>query len=121
MIRRPPRSTLSSSSAASDVYKRQVVEFTDALQGGLEFLVIAQPLLDEGFLFFGEADLLVAAAGIADGQHPDEMALTASTDGAAGAMADAAAEQGATQDLGSGGEGGSEPGAGADDCLVLHL
>eukprot|EP00658_Telonema_sp_P-2_P024213 TRINITY_DN19723_c0_g1_i1.p1 TRINITY_DN19723_c0_g1~~TRINITY_DN19723_c0_g1_i1.p1 ORF type:complete len:105 (-),score=30.92 TRINITY_DN19723_c0_g1_i1:332-646(-) len=26
MIRRPPRSTLSSSSAASDVYKRQVVE-----------------------------------------------------------------------------------------------
>eukprot|EP00658_Telonema_sp_P-2_P057517 TRINITY_DN45969_c0_g1_i1.p1 TRINITY_DN45969_c0_g1~~TRINITY_DN45969_c0_g1_i1.p1 ORF type:complete len:136 (+),score=26.41 TRINITY_DN45969_c0_g1_i1:127-534(+) len=27
MIRRPPRSTLSSSSAASDVYKRQVQEF----------------------------------------------------------------------------------------------
>eukprot|EP00826_Nyctotherus_ovalis_P050426 TRINITY_DN6175_c0_g1_i5.p1 TRINITY_DN6175_c0_g1~~TRINITY_DN6175_c0_g1_i5.p1 ORF type:complete len:123 (+),score=36.92 TRINITY_DN6175_c0_g1_i5:27-371(+) len=26
MIRRPPRSTLSSSSAASDVYKRQIVE-----------------------------------------------------------------------------------------------
>src|SRR5664280_3696699 len=26
MIRRPPRSTLSSSSAASDVYKRQVIE-----------------------------------------------------------------------------------------------
>src|ERR1022692_1379448 len=47
--------------------KQLVVEFTDALQGGLEFLVIAQPLLDEGLLFFGEADLLVAAAGIADG------------------------------------------------------
>src|ERR1035441_4801199 len=57
--------------------KQLVVEFTDALQGGLEFLVIAQALLDEGLLFFGEADLLVAAAGIADGQHPDEMALTA--------------------------------------------
>src|SRR5664280_2821435 len=27
MIRRPPRSTLSSSSAASDVYKRQIPEF----------------------------------------------------------------------------------------------
>src|SRR5665648_633720 len=30
MIRRPPRSTLSSSSAASDVYKRQGEEFTRA-------------------------------------------------------------------------------------------
>src|SRR5665648_1005765 len=29
MIRRPPRSTLSSSSAASDVYKRQVVSIKD--------------------------------------------------------------------------------------------
>eukprot|EP00658_Telonema_sp_P-2_P079730 TRINITY_DN7786_c0_g1_i4.p1 TRINITY_DN7786_c0_g1~~TRINITY_DN7786_c0_g1_i4.p1 ORF type:complete len:100 (-),score=34.46 TRINITY_DN7786_c0_g1_i4:445-744(-) len=28
MIRRPPRSTLSSSSAASDVYKRQTMHFT---------------------------------------------------------------------------------------------
>ena len=98
-----------------------MVEFTDALQGGLEFLVIAQPLLDEGLLFFGEADLLVAAAGIADGQHPDEMALAASTDGAAGAMADAAVEQRATKDLGSGGEGDSELGAGFEHCLLLHL
>src|SRR5664279_1280991 len=30
MIRRPPRSTLSSSSAASDVYKRQVLLFRDS-------------------------------------------------------------------------------------------
>src|SRR5665648_9447 len=29
MIRRPPRSTLSSSSAASDVYKRQVLELVE--------------------------------------------------------------------------------------------
>jgi hypothetical protein len=98
-----------------------VVEFTDALQGGLEFLVIAQPLLDEGLLFGGEADLLVAATGITDGQHPDEMALATSTDGAARAMADVAAEQGATKNLGGGREGGSELGAGADDCLVLNL
>src|SRR5664279_4420758 len=31
--------------------KQFVVEFTDALQGGLELAVIAQPLLDEGILF----------------------------------------------------------------------
>ena len=98
-----------------------MVEFTDALQVGLESAVVAQPLLDEGLEFGGEADLLVASTGIADGQHPDEMALTASTDGAAGAMADAAAEQGATKDLGSGGEGRSELGAGFDDCFLLHL
>ena len=98
-----------------------VVEFTDALQGGSEFVVVAQPLLDQGFLFRGEADLPGASAGIADGQHPDEMALTASTDGATGAMADAAVEQGATKDLGGGGESCRELGASVDDCLVLHL
>ena len=98
-----------------------MVEFTDALQGGFEFAVVAQPLLDQGFLFGGEADLLVASTGIADGQHPDEMALTAGTDGAAGAMADAAVEQGAAEDLASGGEGGSELGAGLDDLLSIHL
>ena len=32
MIRRPPRSTLSSSSAASDVYKRQIVIKEDLLE-----------------------------------------------------------------------------------------
>ena len=61
------------------------------------------------------------SAGIADGQYPDEMALPASTDGAAGAMADATVEQGAAEDFGSGGEGGSEFGAGVDDRCVLHL
>jgi hypothetical protein len=30
-------------------------------------------------------------------------------------------EQGAAEDLGSGGEGGSEFGAGVDDCFLLHL
>src|SRR5437016_14567329 len=43
------------------------------------------------------------------------MALAASTDSAAGAMADAAVEQGAAEDLGGGGEGGSEFGAGIED------
>ena len=31
--------------------EQPVVEFTDALQGGLEFPVVAQPLLDDGLLF----------------------------------------------------------------------
>src|SRR5664280_3710896 len=35
MIRRPPRSTLSSSSAASDVYKRQRVTFPVVEQGSV--------------------------------------------------------------------------------------
>jgi len=47
----------------------------------------------------GPQEKRFAASMKADGQHPDEMALTASTNGAAGAMADAAAEQGATKDL----------------------
>src|SRR5674536_79086 len=37
MIRRPPRSTLSSSSAASDVYKRQGVDF-NLTGGGVHWL-----------------------------------------------------------------------------------
>ena len=98
-----------------------VVEFTDALQSGFEFAVIAQPLLDQGYLFGGEADLLIAPTGVTDSQYPDEMALTAGTDGAAGAMADAAVEQGAAEDLGSGGEGGGELGARVDDRFLLHL
>ena len=98
-----------------------VVEFTNALQGGLQSLIVTQPLLDHGLLFGREAELLVASAGITDGQYPDEMALTASTGGAAGAMAYAAVEQGATEDFGSGGEGGSELGAVFDNRLLLHL
>ena len=50
MIRRPPRSTLSSSSAASDVYKRQVSkEFVDLkkLSGKYEFKIFSDPFLDE--------------------------------------------------------------------------
>jgi hypothetical protein len=36
-------------------------------------------------------------------------------------MADAAVEQGAAQDLGGGGEGGSQLGARFEDRLLLHL
>ena len=67
-----------------------------------------QPLLDHGFLFGGEADLFGAPAGIADGQDPDQVAGSAGADGTAGAMADAAMEQGAAEDPGGGGQGGGE-------------
>jgi len=98
-----------------------VVEFADALQGGLEFLVIAQPLLDQGLLLGGEADLLGTSAGIADGQNPDEMAFATSTGGAAGTVADAAMEQRAAEDLGGGREGGCEFSSVLDDRLLMHL
>ena len=39
----------------------------------------------------------------------------------AGAMSNAAAEQGAAEDLGSGGECRGESGAGFDNRLLLHL
>lgn len=98
-----------------------VVEFADALQGGLEFLVIAQPLLDQGLLLGGEADLLGTSAGIADGQNPDEMAFAAGADGTTGAVANAAMEQRAAEDLGGGREGGGEFSSGLDDRFLLHL
>src|SRR5674536_373941 len=45
MIRRPPISTLSSSSAASDVYKRQVQEELFGGQRALEFVLQTHPVL----------------------------------------------------------------------------
>src|SRR5438132_12134384 len=89
-----------------------VVEFADTLQGGLESAVIAQPLLDQGLLFGGEADLLGAPAGIADGQNQDAMALAAGTNGATGAMADAEVGQGPAEDLWGGRESHSYLSAG---------
>src|SRR5664280_3741451 len=57
MIRRPPRSTLSSSSAASDVYKRQKYTCSAAIErtedGGVK--VFAYP----GYLMSGEISKLV--------------------------------------------------------------
>src|SRR2546422_9412727 len=98
-----------------------MVQFADALQVGLEFAVVAQPLPDHGYLFGGEADLLGAGARIADGQHPDAVAFAAGTDGTAGGMTDGAMEQGAAEDLGGGGESRGESGSGLTDCFLLHL
>eukprot|EP00658_Telonema_sp_P-2_P079912 TRINITY_DN785_c0_g1_i12.p1 TRINITY_DN785_c0_g1~~TRINITY_DN785_c0_g1_i12.p1 ORF type:complete len:109 (-),score=33.28 TRINITY_DN785_c0_g1_i12:326-652(-) len=44
MIRRPPRSTLSSSSAASDVYKRQVSTQSTGVFGHKSMLVVVRTL-----------------------------------------------------------------------------
>jgi hypothetical protein len=77
-------------------------------------------LLDESFLFGGKADLFGTTAGIGDGQDPDGMAGAAGTGGATGAVTDDAVEQGAAEDLGGGGEGGGEFGAGIGDLRLLH-
>eukprot|EP00656_Telonema_subtile_P051585 TRINITY_DN697_c0_g1_i2.p1 TRINITY_DN697_c0_g1~~TRINITY_DN697_c0_g1_i2.p1 ORF type:complete len:124 (-),score=9.61 TRINITY_DN697_c0_g1_i2:35-406(-) len=48
MIRRPPRSTLSSSSAASDVYKRQFQDCVVGMEAGAK----ASVTLDKSFKYF---------------------------------------------------------------------
>src|SRR5674536_228273 len=68
MIRRPPRSTLSSSSAASDVYKRQLDEYVmTGLRAGAS-----------GFLLkdVGPPDLLSAIRAVADGDAVVAPAVT---------------------------------------------
>ena len=96
------------------------IQLADAFQGVSQFAVIAQPLLDENFLFGGQADRFGAATGIGDGQDPDGMAGALGAGGAAGAVANAAVEQGAAEDLGGGGERGGEFGAGFGDQLMFH-
>ena len=98
-----------------------MVEFADALQGGFQFLIIAEPLPDGGDQFGPEAELFGAAARVADGQHPDGMALAAGADGTTGAVADAAMEQGTAEDFGGGGHVSGELGAGGEDPFLIHL
>ena len=97
-----------------------MVQFADALQVGLEFPVVAQPLPDQGYLLGGKAELLGAGARITDGQNPDAVALAAGADGTAGGMTDGAMEQGAAEDLGGGGESGGESGTGLMDRFSIH-
>ena len=56
MIRRPPRSTLDRSSAASDVYKRQDLGFVKTLDGSASAAALASPACDylRGFTVAGE-------------------------------------------------------------------
>ena len=84
------RMRMSERKVCEAVIPSRPVQLADPLQGGLELLVVAQPLFRQRFLFGRKTDLFGAAAGIADGQDPDRMAGTLSTNGAAGAMADVA-------------------------------
>src|SRR5437667_12075418 len=52
------------------------VEFTDALRGGLQLMVVAHRSLDERLLFGRVADLLGASSGVAAGQYPGSVHLT---------------------------------------------
>ena len=97
-----------------------VIEFADTLQGGFQFLIIGEPLLNSGDDLGAKTNLFGAATGIADGQHPNGMTLAVGADGAAGAMADVTMEQRAAEDLGRGREMSGEFGAGLDDLLLLH-
>eukprot|EP00658_Telonema_sp_P-2_P059596 TRINITY_DN4866_c0_g1_i2.p1 TRINITY_DN4866_c0_g1~~TRINITY_DN4866_c0_g1_i2.p1 ORF type:complete len:111 (-),score=25.25 TRINITY_DN4866_c0_g1_i2:109-441(-) len=65
MIRRPPRSTLSSSSAASDVYKRQVNQWfahsrhvAHLVMERLDNAVVLARDIDSGFIALDLADLV---------------------------------------------------------------
>src|SRR5450756_1439026 len=65
MIRRPPRSTQSRSSAASDVYKRQARWLTTALQQGLSGRIVLEDA--RGTVWNGSARLtLTGGAGSTD-------------------------------------------------------
>src|SRR5664279_2696145 len=87
MIRRPPRSTLSSSSAASDVYKRQLDDFPGGLAGAngrghlkaLGAQVTFQPVKFvgrfAGLILADDAGGRVATAG--RDMHQDEIAAVA--------------------------------------------
>ena len=98
-----------------------MVQLADAFQVSLQLPVIAQPLADHRYLCRGKADLLGAAARIADGQNPDGVAFAAGTDGTAGGVTNGAMEQGAAEDLGGGGQSGGEFGAGFQSRFLLHL
>lgn len=97
-----------------------VVEFADTLQGGFQFLIIVEPLLNCGDDLGAETNLFGAATGVADSQHPNGMTLAVGTDSAAGAMADVTMEQRAAEDLRSTREMGGQFGAGLDDLRLLH-
>ena len=72
MIRRPPRSTLDRSSAASDVYKRQEEETAkkELLENTLKenLLTKARKELPEGFIIYDDAVIL-------DKQSPEMLSL----------------------------------------------
>ena len=86
-----------------------LVQFTDLFQSGFEPAVVGQTTAHIGDLLLREADLTNDTTRITDGQDGDRMALTASTFGAAVAVANGALEQGAAKDLAGLGKTGEKP------------
>ncbi len=80
-------------------------------------MVIGEPLLDQWLLLRAEADMADLAAGFADGEDEDGMALAAVAFGATGLMTNSALEQGTAQQFGSG-EVRSQLVATTDDVLA---
>jgi hypothetical protein len=79
--------------------QQSLIEFTDRLQLGLQFLVIFQPLLYLVPLVGPQAELFGFASGIADGQHPNAVTFSALTLGTTAAMADGTVQQRTTNDF----------------------
>lgn len=97
------------------------IQLRDAIQNGLDLAIVAQPLLDHGFEFGADAELLIASAGVTDSEDPYEMAWAVSADLTGSGMADAAAEKRSAEDLGSGRKRDGKFGAGSGDAFVFHL
>src|SRR5450756_3191576 len=79
MIRRPPRSTQSRSSAASDVYKRQIQDRTDSLQIGAPAVrddSLERPLSGSRVIYKDteQVNICIGSRGLRRG-HPDRFAL----------------------------------------------
>ena len=75
MIRRPPRSTLDRSSAASDVYKRQVLGFAQAGVGG-HGVAVVRGLAEgnDGRPIFSDGGLMNVGHGRDHAGNPDAAA-----------------------------------------------
>jgi hypothetical protein len=100
--------------------QQRLIKLADLFDLVFQQVVIGEPLFNERFLLRAEADMADLAAGFADSEDEDGMALAAVALRATGLMANGTLEQGAAQQLGSR-EVGSQFVAPTDDVLVFHL
>ena len=98
-----------------------LVEFADLLEGVHIQAVIGEPLLDEENLIGAKTDVLDAAAGIGDGEDPNEMAVAVGANGTTGAVANVAFKERAAEDLVGGRKRRGEQGAGVWRGAVFHI
>lgn len=83
-------------------------------------MVVLQRLPHVWHLFRTETNLASLAAGIADVEDPEGMALAASAFGAATGMLDGTLKEGAAEDVTEAGEAGSQTVSLADGLLSCH-